>query len=203
MSARNQCVRVGEVVSKKSIEFGVPQRSVLGPTLFLVYISDMIVAIQGKEEVFCYTDDTAIICQGTTLEKTYKATEKGLTHVADWLTLNLNKTYYLLVFQKTRISQLLTSYLKFYMCAILHVCSQASASCNFYTIACTNIKYLGVTIDEIFLYNNHITNLTSKIRKITYVFKSVRHSAPENLILHVYKDTLVNPFFVNSLGRSP
>lgn len=108
MSARNQCVLVGEVVtvvSKTSIEFGVPQRSVLGPTLFLVYISDTIVAIQGKEDVFCYADDTAIISQRTTFEKTYKATEKGLTYVADWLTFNLNKTYYLLAFQKTRISQ--------------------------------------------------------------------------------------------------
>lgn len=54
----------------------------------------MIVAIQGKEDIFCYADDTAIISQESTLEKTYKATEKGLTHVADWLTLNLNKTYY-------------------------------------------------------------------------------------------------------------
>lgn len=39
----------------------------------------MVVAIQGKEDIFCYADDTAIISQGTTLEKTYKATEKGLT----------------------------------------------------------------------------------------------------------------------------
>ncbi|CAH2096074.1 unnamed protein product [Euphydryas editha] len=86
LSAWYRCVQVGADVSKKlTVGFGVPQGSVLGAILFIVYIS----AISGKEDIICYADYTAIIFQDSTWEETYKAAKKEMSRVADWLLKNL------------------------------------------------------------------------------------------------------------------
>uniref|UniRef100_A0A2H1W1E8 SFRICE_036267 n=1 Tax=Spodoptera frugiperda TaxID=7108 RepID=A0A2H1W1E8_SPOFR len=48
------------------------------------------------------------------------------------------------------------------------------------------MKYLGVIIDEELKFHNHIDALTSRIRKLIYIFKSLRHIAETSLIKMVY-----------------
>ena len=75
MSDRRQRVVVdGEVSSWKSILSGVPQGSVLGPILFLVYISDLEEGVTGK--ILKFADDTKLFTKKRKLEinKIYKMT---------------------------------------------------------------------------------------------------------------------------------
>ena len=44
-----------------SVSCGVPQGSVLGPLLFLIYVNDMSQAV--KCDLFLYADDTCLVCQ--------------------------------------------------------------------------------------------------------------------------------------------
>lgn len=61
LTQRKQCVHVnGEYSSFFEIKFGVPQGSVLGPVLFLMYIKDIVAAIPGNEYIL-YADDTTIV----------------------------------------------------------------------------------------------------------------------------------------------
>ena len=45
-----------------NITCGVPQRSILGPLLFLIYVNDMLQAV--KSSLFLYTDDSCLLFQG-------------------------------------------------------------------------------------------------------------------------------------------
>ena len=60
LSGREQLVVLGGVLSDPSVvECGIPQGSILGPSLFLTYINDM--ADSCSCELFLYADDSALL----------------------------------------------------------------------------------------------------------------------------------------------
>jgi hypothetical protein len=191
LSSRSQRIRIGENISDElPINFGVPQGSILGPTLFLVYINDVLDLQIDNADTVCYADDTAVIFQGTCWEDVYKTAEKGMGSITNWLsknllTLNLCKTKYI-AFHKTITSQPPQSNI-----LKLHLCDQTqlkSFACNCSPISrIDHIKYLGVTIDQNLSYKTHIANLSKRLRKSIYIMKSIRNSAPRNIVILVYK----------------
>ena len=61
---RNQQVRISNSLSNKQPLFtGVPQGSILGPLLFLIYFNDFPECLE-KSKVIMYADDTVIYCNG-------------------------------------------------------------------------------------------------------------------------------------------
>ena len=56
---RTQSVKIGDVKSKKvTIQSGVPQKSVLGPIMFLIFIAD--IRISSDADAYIYVDDSKI-----------------------------------------------------------------------------------------------------------------------------------------------
>lgn len=185
---RKQRVRIGEYESDDlEISYGVPQGSVLGPTLFLIYINHLTnLKIYGGK-VYSYADDTALVFEGLTWESVFNAANRGLNVVSTWLkanllTLNISKTNYI-CFSINKVTEPDNS-----LKVKIHDCDgidwQGCTCATLERVACT--KYLGVIVDQRLSWHPHIEYINSRIRKLVWIFKSLRHVASKMLLNQIY-----------------
>ena len=92
--------------SPKHIKCGVPQGSILGPLLFLIYINDL-PNVCDNTMPFLFADDTNLFISGRNSQKLYEAANIDLNVIAEWLkvnrlSLNVKKTHYM-VFSNTKV----------------------------------------------------------------------------------------------------
>ena len=113
LSEREQFVSInGAESSMQSIICGVPQGSVLGPLLFLLFINDLPNATEFLTLLFA--DDTTFQMSGTNLNLLFEQSNAELEKASIWfkankLTLNVKKTKHML-FTEKNISNLLVMF---------------------------------------------------------------------------------------------
>ena len=96
LTDRTQCVFANNIVSSMAnITNGVPQGSVLGPLLFLVYINDLGSVLKNTNH-FLYADDTVIYCSGKNQDTIKNQLQQDLDKFGKWckgnkLTMNTKK----------------------------------------------------------------------------------------------------------------
>ena len=127
----------------KSISCGVPQGSVLGPLLFLLYINDL-PNISTKLKFFLFADDTNIFFDHNNLNMLEKIVNQELKKLSLWvnanrLILNVSKTNFVVFAPKNKTSKNITIIIN------RHAIEKKE-----------NVKYLGVFIDTQLSFNYHI-----------------------------------------------
>ena len=88
---------------------GVPQGSILGPLLFIIYINDLSKYLT-ETNTSLYADDTAIYCSGTSFVDIVLSLRIDLDSVNEWLqanklTLNLSRTKYIFIGTKALMNK--------------------------------------------------------------------------------------------------
>lgn len=186
LTSRSQYIKVENHRSGLlPIDFGVPQGSILGPTLFSLYIND-IVNIQLKNaEVISYADDTVVLFHDKSWDDVCRLAQVELSNLAkalnlNLLTLNVDKSKFI-AFSKTKAScPPRTLSLK------IHHCSQIN-NCTCEALARTDcIKYLGINVDCNLTYADHIFSMSSRVRKLIHVMKKLRNCCSINILRNIY-----------------
>ena len=160
---------------------GVPQGSVLGPLLFLIYVNDISQAVPGNK-LKLFADDTNLFLYGKTLvdlenQANSCLSQLDLWFVANRLSLNIEKTCYTL-FSPRNIPDS--------NCLLNITINNQPIS------KVTNCKYLGIVIDEKLKWDAHIESLYKKLIKYTGIFYKIRNVLPRSCLRKLYY-ALVHP----------
>lgn len=188
--SQNVTLDNGNVQSERQhLAFGVPQGSVLGPSLFLAYINDLCNLDIDGARVITFADDTALVFNAASWDEVADVTQRGLARVAYWLqrnllTLNTSKTKYLAFRISERTAPSLSLQVK------IHVCrdnSDYKVNCDCAEIEqVQGIKYLGVIIDNHLNWKQQIDKLTSRTRKLMYIFKKLGEIGDTDILKTIY-----------------
>ena len=175
LTDRTQKVSInGELSNSCKITSGVPQGSVLGPLLFLLYINDMPL-VSKLLKFHLFADDTSIFFSDQNLRNLENIVNHELTKVSDWLTankltLNVEKSNFLIITSKQQ-----------------NLSYQVDLKINNKSIIQKDyIKYLGVILDKNLNWKQHIQHVNMKISKGIGILAKMRHFVPAQILRNLY-----------------
>ena len=131
------------------LEYGVPQGSVLGPLLCLLFIID--IPNCTKFDVTLFADDTFLKMESTNIGNLKKQANQEIRNVSNWLiannlTLNMDKSKYMIIGNKKNTASV-----------------EFSLKMNEKKLErCFDYKYLGIIIDDKLSWKAHIQYICKK-----------------------------------------
>ena len=176
LSNRSQYVFVnGKQSMKKKILSGVPQGSVLGPLLFLIYINDLPLHLNKDTKDTLFADDAAIYSTDSNIKKIENVLQDSIHRANNWcgknsMVIHPDKTKYMVITtrQKHQITPLTLN---------LEIDQTNIEQVNQH-------KMLGILIDSELNWNRHIEMLVKKIsRNIFLITKLKKDASADNLKL--------------------
>ncbi|CAF4942058.1 unnamed protein product [Pieris macdunnoughi] len=184
LSNRTQIVKIGNAQSSEiPITCGVPQGSILGPLLFLIYINNIHeLGLHGR--ITLYADDTCLFYFGSNIQTMVAQAQSDLNVLSSWfqqnlLTINISKTSYVIfkatnklipIFQPLKVQDVEINNKKWE-------------------------KYLGLRMDTNLKWNFHISHIITKLKSLIGRFWSISKCIPQS-VRHLIYNCLVKPHFI-------
>ena len=175
LSDRTQFVTIDGVDSDiKHMEYGVPQGSILGPLLFIIYIND-IPQISNIAKFILYADDANIIISGSNIAEANQRLISICDKLVEWVTinglaLNLKKTKYMIFSRQNSEKELPNP---------LIILGQKIEQEH-------EARFLGVIVDENFTWARHISSLRTKMARYIGIMYKLKHLLPLKTRIQIY-----------------
>ena len=192
-SGRQQFVQYNGVTSSMlPVDYGVPQGSIVGPMLFVIFIND-IVRCSDVLNFILYADDTNVFIKSSDVERSVETMNEELKKLCNWmtanrLTLNMSKLHYVLFHRRGH--------------------SVGSPTGNIYVDGVTveresSTKFLGLILDENLRFDIHVTQLVKRLSKFVPILYNVRRNMTSDSLKIVYHCLIYqNLIYCNSIWGS-
>ena len=165
------------------ISAGVPQGSVLGPALFILYINDLFSTIRGVNMAM-YADDCVVYYANNSLTNVKNILERNLEYINNWcisnrLCMNVSKTKVLYISTKYKLDRM----------------PRTSLTCGHTLVEqIDSYVYLGISLDAEISMNLFASVLYNKIQVKLFTLTKNRKFIDRNTALSIYKQTVL-PIF--------
>ena len=181
---KNMCSINGLLSSSFSLSCGVPQGTILGPLLFLLYINDLANCLSNCEPRM-YGDDTHLTYASNNIHNIQTSLNEDLENFHNWLrtnkqTLNMTKTEFMLIGSRQRLG--------------IVTVSPTLAINDFRVTQVATAKSLGVTIDDNLDWGSHVEKIIKKVSSGMGAIKRVTHLVPQATLQLIYL-ALIHPHF--------
>lgn len=180
LQGRTQYVSVNGSSSKKVlVQRGVPQGSILGPILFLIYINDFPDSVLASLNIV-FADDCAVMLRGRSVGDLEMGAFIGISTAVQWfednrLSLNAKKTNYV-IFQN-RGKQAVDPVVQVGELDVDRV-----SSC----------KYLGLILDEGLTWDDHIEYLCGRLSKVNFAISCASRYCKQDTLCIIYHGLFVS-----------
>lgn len=167
-----------------NVDLGVPQGSVLGPLLFLIYINDIVEIASDSYEIRLFADDALIYTTGYSSKEINDKLNKQMEEVDKWvkinrLCVNVEKTKVMLVrgVRKKVNEENIKIKLRSKELEVV-----------------TEIKYLGIIIDKNLNFSKHVDYISKKVGAKLGVMRRIGMDISAYMRCIVYK-AIIAPLF--------
>ena len=172
--------------TKRHILCGVPQGSILGPLLYLVYVNDIAKACDSS--IFSFADDTTMVLSHSNLQTLFENANAHMNELYMWfcankLSLNAGKTKYIVIRPKQKKCKFDNLKLEIKGMPLQRIgedCPEQST------------KFLGIYLDEFLNWKAHISHLNRKLSRALFAIKQIKHFFPHDVLKTLYY-ALVHP----------
>lgn len=189
---REIMVKVGSTLSvKRRVDTGVPQGSILGPTLYIIYVNNMVKYIKNCQ-VYQYADDTVLLSANKDVHIAEQELQTDFSMILKWthdrnLVINAEKT------------------------KLVHICSPHALDRDYYVnIIChshecmhdlvlncncgiengienvISYKYLGIIIDRFFSWKPQINIVSKRLRSCAFKIYNLKYVLPFKVLRAIY-----------------
>lgn len=166
--------KFGDVPSDvRKVSMGVPQGSVLGPVLFILYVNDLVGSLGIGAAATLYADDTSVIISGNK-QQLEERCQSSLDNLQNWFSYN-----------HLSLNSKKTEFLHFH--SVNSHTEEVSVKINDHLIKKNNTaKFLGVMLDSQLHWKDHCCHLSRKLNSMCYLFRNLRCIMRQDQLLQLY-----------------
>lgn len=175
LSCRIQKVNVnGSISSGSSVLMGVPQGSILGPFLFLIYINDLPFFAENFCKIVLFADDTSLIFKMDRNKNSFDDINNALSNVLKWFNTN-----------NLQLNAKKTKCINFTLPNVKSVVSTIKLNDELLDLVESTV-FLGITLDSKIQWNPHISTLAGRLSSAAYAVRKIRQLTDEKTARLVY-----------------